>query len=74
LREAATTSALVTKMLAFTRSSTPMPAAARMAMMLAQHCFAWASKPLRMVPSGVAPTWPEMCSQRALAGTSTAWL
>src|SRR5262245_61192814 len=74
LREAATTSALVTKMLAFTRSSMPMPAAARMAMMLAQHCLACASKPLRMVPSGVAPTWPETCSQRALAGTSTAWL
>ena len=42
--------------------------------MLRQTRSLWASKPSAKVPSGAAPTWPEMWSQRLPGPTSAAWL
>src|SRR5258708_4859333 len=55
-------------------SPTSMSAASRQPMMLCQVWRACSSKPSSSLPSGVAPTCPEICTQRWLPDTSATWL
>ncbi len=50
-----------------------MRAAASIAATFRQAWAIWPSASSTRSPSGVMPTWPAVISQRALAGTSTAW-
>jgi hypothetical protein len=63
----------IMKVVTFDKIARPHARRLEHAQHLAPSCSICASVPAGTLPSGVTPTWPEMCSQRALAGAAMAW-